>query len=126
MSFWPKSRYTASLEQQVNELKEQAAALRESLAESRVNAAALSQEVKHANERAIELKEDLAFERDQVRQLTVKLVEVSAKAVSPYKDDKKELPLPMVVNWLRARTELESPDIVTEAEPKEKTANGSR
>jgi hypothetical protein len=92
---WPKSRYTASLEDQVRDLKA---------------------EVLRLQQQNNELAQYILNQR-------------SAAAVDPPRasKDKKELPLPTVVNWLRARSELETPNsIVTEAEPKEKSANGTR
>lgn len=98
---WPKSRYTALLEQQVAELKTE-------LAERKQTTLGLYADI-------AELRLQLAARPPVVENKTMTA------------SDKKEHPLPKSVNWLRARGSLEGTDMrIEEQTDKEKSANGSR
>lgn len=99
---WFTSRYTASLEQQVAELRGDKARLQ------------------------IQLDALLEIQRDPAAYFAMGLKQEAEKQQT--KVEKKETPRPQLGNWLKTRATLESQDqIVREYEPdKEKSANGSR
>lgn len=103
MSFWPKSRYTASLEQQVTELKAEKQRLEAEIAQLRTS-------------------------NQELTQNYTDYIHANAGRLTAGGDKPKDIPLPKVGNWLRTRSTLETPNqIVREVEPEqEKTANGSR
>lgn len=97
---WFKSRYTASLEQRIEELKEELS----------------------------ERKQAILDLYDTMAELRLQLAGRPATSVDKTKAaDKNKPEPPRAVNWLQARGSLESTNHeITEAEPKETTANGSR